>query len=344
MNRALLRKNSPVFKSLRRKRTEQIFLPIPMQESWDTIEAWLKSIGKSDEVDMKKEVRIATEQLGTDENEDWFLLYDHMSELDSGTGAFLSNNKCHILILANGICSMSDGKITEYMGYTTKAKHDALGTNTEDVVETGTFSGMKDKTYELIDGELSVQEGSELVKEYFMAGTPFPCADNVTIDIPEVNVFRLGDVYGYDYMLRRAYCSVPFVYMDYGNFQVDADYSPCGDIKHAYVVDDSGVTSFVGYNEAEKLISLAVGQDIIGLEQMAEMVSEKLASSISVHVESAGLVYFPVHFDSFESEESNLIIPCWEIAGTDGSNGKGIRIYCDVFTGDVYYYTFRMEE
>lgn len=316
---------------------------ITVQESWDTIEQWLESIGKLDKIDMKKEVRVVSEQLGTDENDEYFLFYDHMSELDSGKGAFINNNLCHMQIV-DGIYSMSDGKITEYLGYSTKADDDALGVNEQEVIESGTYTEMENKTYELIDGTMSVQECAQLVKDFFLAGTPFPCADGITVDIPEVRVFRLGDVYGYDFMVRRVYNQVPFAYMDYGAYQFDGTYFPDGDIKHAYVADSSGVTAFAGYNESEKLVLLASGDEIIGAEQTVKNLSEDFASSVNVHVESMGLTYFPVQFSYFKDTDARVVLPCWEIAGTDGSNGKEIRIYCDVFTGEIYYYTFRTEE
>lgn len=317
---------------------------ITVQESWDTIEKWLEKIGKADRVDMKKEVRVVSPQLGLDENDEYFLFYDYMDQLESGEGAFITNSLCHMQIAENGIYSMSDGKITEYLGYTTKTSRDALGSNQEETVEEGPYSVMKDKTYELIDGELSVQEAAELVRDFFLAGTPFPCEENVTVDIPEVRVFQLGDVYGYDLMVRRIYRSVPFAYTDYGYRQKPDMYSLSGDIKHAYVVDSSGVTAFAGYNESEKLVSLASGDQFIGVEQMAEKLSTEMAASIDIHVKSVGLTYLPISFSNFESSDERVVLPCWEVAGIDNSNGKEIRIYCDVFTGDIYYYTFRTED
>lgn len=317
---------------------------ISVQESWDTIENWLKSIGKLDEIDMKSEVRVVSPELGMDESKEypyWYeSFYEHMSDLDTGGGAFVDDNACYMMIASNGIYSMSDGKITEYLGLDSWAHLDALGNNSAEVVETGKLFELKEKRYELISGQLSVQEGADLVKDYFMAGTPFPCEEGVAVDIPEVRVFKLGDIYGYDYMVRRTYQSVPFAYQDAGYFYGDTSYNVEGDIKHAYVVDDSGVTAFTGYNEAERLITLVKENEMISLKQMINILNQKLASFLNVQVESTGLVYAPVTFPHSENPEEYIMFPCWEIAGRNEVKDENIRIYVDVFTGEIYYYTF----
>lgn len=317
---------------------------ISVQESWDTIENWLKDIGKQNVIDMKQEVRIVSPQLGLDENDEYFLFYDHMSEFDSGAGAFINNKQCHIQIAADGIYSMSDGKITEYLGVDAKAGLDAQQLYTEDVVETGSLSELGDRRYELLDGKLSVQEGAQMVKDYFLAGTPFPCEEGVSIEIRQVNIFKLGNLYGYDYALRRTYHSIPLAYMDYGFYQSSQEYQVDGDIKHAYVVDSSGVSAFCGYNEAEKLIVLAADDKIMGIESTVNHISEEFGSMLDVQVESVEFVYLPVHFNSFEDSEKMIAFPCWQIEGCNQIKNEYIRIYTDVFTGDIYYYTINLEE
>lgn len=317
---------------------------ITTQESLDTIENWLNMIGKYDEIDINKEIRVATEQFETDDSVEYPYNYvsflEHISELDSGAGAFLDTNKCHIQIAGNGIYSMSDGKITEYLGETSKVALDALGIYSGETIAEGTLDELGSEKYELMTGELSVQEGADLVKEYFMAGTPFPCEEGVTVDIPEVAVFKLGDVYGYDYIVRRIYNSVPFAYKDYGTFHGSEDYSVDEDIKHAYVVDDSGVSAFSGFNESERLVTLLAGDKIISLEQMAEMLSRDLASYLEIQVKYVDFVYAPIKFSQSDDPNERIILPCWELMGRNMVKDENIRIYVDAFTGEIYYYTF----
>lgn len=248
---------------------------ISVQESWDTIKQWLADIGREASIDMEKEVRVVSPQLGLDANGNYFLFYEHMDELESGAGAHIMSNLCHIQITENGIYSMSNGKITEYLGEESGAINDAMGEYAENVVEAGPLSELQNKKYKIIDGEMTVGEGAEIVKSYFSEGTPFPCEESVEVDVPEATVFRLGDVYGFDYMVRRVYDSVPFAYMDHGNYQLYDGNLVSADIKHAYVADSSGVAAYAGYNEAEHLKPLTTEEQILGLEKSMEIMSKK---------------------------------------------------------------------
>lgn len=313
------------------------------QEAFEMIEDWLESVGKQDGVGGLK-TQIRTTALEPDDNDDWPLLYEHMTELESGAGAYIDGKGYHLQTLTGGFYSMSNGTISEYLGNGYEAIDDALGDSSNDVVETGTLSELGDKKYELISGELSVKEGAEMTEEYFMSGTPFAPQEGITIDVFAVNIFKLKDVYGYDYRVRRKYHSVPFASSDLGRFSPSGNCFVEGDRKNAYVVDDSGVSAFSGYNDSEKLISLVTEDKMAGLEKSVEILSENLASMLNVQVDTVGLVYAPVTSELSENPQERMIYPCWEFAGVNRVKNEGIRIYMDVFTGDVYYYTFEIQE
>ena len=103
---------------------------------------------------------------------------------------FINTNQCHIQMGA-GIYSMSDGAITRYLGTNGMAGLDALGSNSEDVKAEGFVSEMKDQSWELLSGKVTVDEGAKIAKRYFEEGKYFPVAQGVTIDVPEVSVFAL---------------------------------------------------------------------------------------------------------------------------------------------------------
>ena len=313
---------------------------ITVQESWDTVAEWLERIGKQDAVDMKKDLRVVSPQFDTDDRKKmpyyYAGYYEHMDEMESGAGALVNSGQCHMQITGDGISSMSDGKITEYLGLETRSLRDALGDNLGAVVESGTLAELEKKSYKLPGGKLTVGEGSELVKEYFQSGTPFPCEPDISVDVPEASICRLGDAHVYDYTVRRVYRGIPFVYMDYGR-NIDRGYLIQADVKHAYVVDDAGVTAFAGYNEAEKLVPLVTDRKIIGIRQVAEILGEKLAPHVTIHATSAELVYLPVVFG--DNYEERMIFPCWQLTGESKTGGRHFAVYVDAFTGEIYYYT-----
>ena len=61
---------------------------ITVEESWNTIEQWLKQIGKYDQVDMKNEVHVISPELGMDESKEYpdcyELFYENKARLSSG--------------------------------------------------------------------------------------------------------------------------------------------------------------------------------------------------------------------------------------------------------------------
>ncbi len=311
---------------------------ISVEQSWNAIADWLKSIEKYDSVDMETEVMTANSDFWN-ENEEDGVFYEHISEMDSGDCAYINRQDCYIMILDGGIFGMSTGEITDYLGLGTEAGYDSLGINSEDVLETGYLSEMGDKVYPLIDGEMSVNDGAELVKEYFMSGTPLPPEAGVTIDVPEVSVFRLSDVYGYDFTVRRAYHDVPFAYMTTGRFDAYGGCLPGADIKFALVTSGKGIAAFCGEPESEELFPLVTDGKIIGLKQALDNTSNELASMIKVQAETVGLVYYPMTFENSDDPGERIVFPCWEIRGYNKAKGEEIYIYTDVFTGDVYYYT-----
>ena len=321
---------------------------ITVQESLDTVENWLKEIGKYDIIDMKKELRVWSDKYGYDESKDppycYGLFYDHISEMDdNGGGAFIETNECFIQITDNGIDSMSDGKITSYLGLDGYAESDC-GSNETDYVKSGIVSNLGNEKYQTISGELSIEEGAKQVKEYFEAGTPFLCAENVSIDVPEVGVFRLGDVYGYDYMVRRLYKGIPLAYWDYGYYYSDNSFNFEGDIKHAYVVDNTGVSSFAGTSQSECLNPIYTDQCMLGLIDTVQLLHTKLAGYLNIEVNSVGLVYMPISFPQSNDPEEHIVFPCWEFKGINTRKNEQISVYVDVFTGEIKYYTIPIEE
>ena len=315
---------------------------ITTQESWDTIKDWLESIGKLDTTDMDSEVRIINSDLGMDDTKEtpysYPALKDHM-DLASGAGALVNTNECHIQIADNGIYSMSDGKIGAYLNTDAHASSDALGTYTDDVVKSGTIDELGKESYQLINGELTIEQGAELTGEYFEKGTPFVPTDGITLSVPEVRVFRLGQVYGYDYMVQRQYHGVPIAYHDYGNYQIYGnEYNFEEDIKHAYVVDSDGVSAYAGVNDSEPLENLYSSDEILGIKDAADILSGKMAKFLNVDVQSVCLTYVPLNLG--DGSECKIYLPAWQFDGINRTKDENIRMYLDAFTGEVYYYTY----
>ncbi|MBP3238808.1 MAG: hypothetical protein J6M24_07025 [Lachnospiraceae bacterium] len=307
-------------------------------------ERLMKVYHLEDKIDIKDLLRDASCQVQEMSDLEWpynyAAVYEHRGEFkDGGYGFFLTSPEFHLQYGSNGYYSFSDGIIDIYSQLGKPAHGAALGLLEEDVVESGTYEEMKNKSYMLKNGEVKICDVAENVKKRIMQGTPYPPFDGVTVDIPYVEVFRLRDIYGYNFSLRRIYNGIPFSYGDYGNRQFYSQ-NLYEDIKHVYTITGDTANAFVGYNEAEKLISLIEpSKYMLDLENAAELLTQKLAKELRVKVDTVEFVYLPVGIS--EDSPYRYICPCWGFFGKSLSDGKGIRMYIDALTGEIYYYTYR---
>ena len=86
------------------------------QESWNYIEKQLEEIGKLDQVDMEKEVRVVTPELEWDDTKDapycYPALAEHMDDITDAGGAYVDVKDCYVMAAGR----LADGKITAYLG------------------------------------------------------------------------------------------------------------------------------------------------------------------------------------------------------------------------------------
>lgn len=315
-----------------------------VDESIETIENWLKDIGCED-IDLEKELRDASGQYERNEDMeypyDYPAVYDHYPEFESGRGFFANTNQCYIQMGNDGIYSMSDGSITAFLGLDTLAAMDALGINEENIVERGNTSEKSDEIWELADGEMSVEDGAKIVKDYFEAGTPRQNPSGISVDVPEVEIFALDDKYGYAFTVRRIYHGVPFAYAATGiRTYYSSDYEIIEDMKRAYVINHDTVSAFTGYVDAEQLEGVIEEQtEIMSFKEAVSRLNEFWAGNVKLEVYKAGLVYC-----TYADEEGGQIVyPCWQFEGMNATNGQMMRAYVNVLSGDIYYYSYEEE-
>lgn len=301
------------------------------------IKQWLEEHHFED-IDLKEQLRDASGQF--ERNDDLEYPYDypavigHETDFHSGRGFFLFTNQCYIQMGDTGFYSMSDGSISRYVGGDSKAAFDALGGQSEDIVDSGLVAQKGEEEWELPVGKRSIGEMAEIAKAYFEAGTPFQNCEGVTVDVPEVNVFAIGEKYGYAFTIRRVYKGVPFTYEHNGTKTYYSDYEVEGDVKTAYMIDDA-VNAFTGYSEAENLEGMIEEQTkIIRISDAASALNDFMANRASLRVRTAGLVYCKLKYNN---EEKQTAYPCWEFLGT--TNGRQMRWYVNALSGEIYYYS-----
>ncbi|MDE6529919.1 MAG: hypothetical protein K2K96_04010 [Lachnospiraceae bacterium] len=312
-----------------------------VDESIEIIENWLKEIGRED-IDLETELRDASGQYERNESReypyDYQAVYDYYPEFDSGHGFFVNTNQCYIQMGSDGIYSMSDGSITDFLGLDSLAAMDALGVNEEIVVDRGSISEKSDTVWELADGEMTVGDAARVVKDYFEAGTPRQNPPGISVDIPEVEVFALEDKYGYAFRVRRVYYGVPFAYAATGiRTYYSTDYEIMEDIKTAYIINHDTIAAFTGYVDAEQLEGLIEEQtEIMSLKDAVSLLNSFFAANMKLEVRKVGLVYCTY----VDATGNQIAYPCWQFEGMNTTNAQMMRVYVNVLSGDVYYYSY----
>lgn len=312
---------------------------IGAEESIEIIKDWLERIGCED-IELEKELRDASGQYErNDEQEypyDYPAVYDHYPEFDSGSGFFINTNGCYIQMGDDGIYSMSDGSITAYLKTDSLAAMDALGVNEENIVDQGSVSQKGDDVWELPAGDMSVNDASEIVKKYFEAGTPYQNPEGISVDTPEVAVFTLDDKYGYAFKIRRVYKGVPFAYAEASARVYYTDYEIAEDIKTAYIINDD-VAAYTGYIDAEQIEGLIEEQtEMLCLSDAVSLLNDFLADQVMIAVNNAGLVYCTY----VDSTGNKIVNPCWQFDGVNLTNNQSMRLYVNVLSGEIYYYSY----
>ena len=153
-----------------------------------------------------------------------------------------------------------------------------------------------------------------------------------------MDVFRLKDVYGYYYQLRRVYNGLPVAFSKDASYQpLDTSYFAGEDCKDVFVADDTGVSAFSGTSEQDTLTEIYTDDRILGAADAAELLSEKLASGVRMNVENVSLVYEPM--GEISENADMALFPCWRFAGENLVKDEKLMVSIDAFTGDICCYS-----
>ena len=308
------------------------------EKSIQTIRDW-KEKEHYTSLDLDKNIKDASGQF-PDENEDYPLVSSHINQFERGNSFFVNNKDCHIQIGGDGVYSQGDGAITHYLGDKKNIAFEATGGYDEgdNIVCEGYVDDIGDRSYDLIGKDATIAEGAQTVKQYFEKGTP-DIMQGVQVDVPFCTVYKVGKKIFYGYAVRRMYQGVPFSWYWYGAMGPLSDTSNEGDIKIARVTTAGKVSSFVGYNEGQKLETIKEITQCIDLETAMEYFSQKMAPNLK----------FDVHWVEFQyvvgkNGEKTVILPSWGMEVENKTENVYMRLNINALTGDVYMYQYRWVE
>ena len=311
-----------------------------VQEGVETLENWLVSIGKQDDIDLEKEVRVDGSDLEMDESKEYPECYPLLSDTEIETledaTLLLDTNQCYAMVDADGFYMMSDGKISAYLGEKPKPINDIYMRDDLKLLQSGSLEDLKEEVYPLISGDYKIGESAKQVKEYFEKGTPFPMAEGIKIDIPDVSVYRLdADTCMYTFNVRRWYENMPYLYLQDSDFANSYEgYEIVESMKYVNVVDDTGVSTFKGPSESDVIHTLYQDTQMVGVEQALDIASKKLASFLKLEVQEVKIGYASY---SRLDEKTAVYYPFWKFSGVNTVKNQVLNVYVDMISGAVYY-------
>lgn len=317
-----------------------------VQEGVETLENWLVSIGKRDDIDLEKEVRVMGADLEMDESKDapecYPLLADvSIKQLGSGDALLLDTKQCYAMVGVEGIFMMSDGKISAYLEENPKPINDIYLKYDLKLLQSGSLEDLKEEVYLLISGEYEIGKSAEQVKEYFEKGIPFPMEEGVKIDIPDVSVYRLdGDTCMYTFNVRRWFENMPYLYLQDSDFANSYEgYAIMESMKYVNVVDDTGVSTFKGPSESDVVHPLYQDTQMVGVKQALDIASKKLASFLKLEVQEVKIGYASYMTDTGQgfNEDTAVYYPFWKFSGVNTVKNQVLNVYVDMISGAVYY-------
>lgn len=311
-----------------------VYEDVSVEESLSIIKDWVNYYGFT--VDYDTELRAATTEISSGDAEDPYpLVIPNLTDLSNGNGFYLNTNECFIQMGGGNIHSMSDGRISSYLEVDSKCGLDAMGIYSENVVNEGYVSDLKDVEYQLLDGPVSIGDAANNTKIYFENGTPYFGPSGMEIEIPYVRVFSIGDIYGYVFNVRRVYNGVPFIYGDYGVYGENESYTVILDIKMAYTITGE-VNAYTGTSNNCSLIPLTEEtKNIIPLRDAVNILDSYIGYQMSLEIRNIDYQYCVIRINDDE-----IANPCWCFEGYNNSDGRMYVFFVNSINGEVYFHSY----
>ncbi len=318
------------------------------EEAWEMIEYWAKKIGFYDQVDLDKEVVNASRQAVEEEIEKGAtdasgrpLAKNDYNEMtgkwDEGCGSeffFINDKYGYIQIGGSGVLILSFGKVWEYYSQKTGEElHKTLDPyhfSTFELIEQGSFDELKNKKYELFDGELSVEEAAEALYDYYDF-----VDEKVELEIYNVEIYKVIDKYIYRFGLRRKCEGIPMALLEPSQNLTGGDYSVSGESTNAVVCDSCGIDAFIGFRPTELFENIVGEQEkIIDILDASKIIEEKISSTYKCDIKQVSFSYLTYEL-AVNKASGNILVPAWQFEGENLIDGHSIMIYIDALTGEI---------
>ena len=199
------------------------------------------------------------------------------------------------------------------------------------------------ETYRLIDGEISIAEAAKFAQNYLdeLPKTPYTDANLVKPVIYAVNVFDIGDFFGFDFVITYEYNGVWFDRYESKNggrgfTGVNTDYD-----KRKYgswmgcidMIRTDKIHCFADITMGYDVVESEPTTEIIPLDYAADIVSDFYSDFMKFNVTEVSMVW--LHTSDYGASKQ-AAFPCWKFKMY--ANGEIYHTFVDVITGEVHLY------
>lgn len=205
----------------------------------------------------------------------------------------------------------------------------------DQVYDAGATDGSLKDVYETASGEMSVEEAIKQAENFINHEFPFPISisKEMVYRVFCVYILKMPDgTYGFEFIMRRFCGGVPLENLP-SELMVyeEGDTSDFGD---GILDAEDHVLYFrlLCNNEVEEMQEIS---EVIPLESAAEYISRKIADNTVYNVNKIELSYKGKEESAEDGEHYEIWTPKWIFFTTNETNGKEVRFYVDVVTGEV---------
>ncbi|MCH5197034.1 MAG: hypothetical protein J1F28_09975 [Oscillospiraceae bacterium] len=202
------------------------------------------------------------------------------------------------------------------------------------------FSGNEitaDKSFRLLDGELSVSGAVKFFEGEYFRSLPFEVDDDISFSVHGVDVYNVSDdVCAFNILFTPAYKNIPLEYGgEYISYNNNDNYFTING--QALMIKKNDIDVALHFNPP---VIEEVGEpikELVSLESAADIVSEKLSQEVMFDVRSVEMIY---RGKTDLETNTALLNPSWKFTLFNSNDGRFYNVYIDAVSGECSYYSY----
>ena len=194
-----------------------------------------------------------------------------------------------------------------------------------------------DKSFRLLDGELSVSGAVDFLEGEYFRSLPFEVDDDITFSVHGVDVYNVADEFcAFNILFTPAYKNIP---LEYGGERISYN-------NNDYYFTINGQALMIKKNDIDVALHFnppvieEVGEpisDLVSLESAADIASEKLSQAVMFDVRSVEMIY---RGKTDLETNTTFLNPTWKFTLFNSNDGRFYNVYINAVSEECSYYSY----